>query len=138
MTAFQYNVHYVEPNQVRDDLIRVWCSNLPVNGHGPAKFDWTYQRAVDPSDGVFVLAAHNSENDAQIIGTAGLLARQFYTGDRPLRAAILADIAVDRPHRTVQPAIRLVHQVRRTALRDFDFAYSYPNKSTGEVFSRCG
>lgn len=138
MTGQTYEIQYVDPNHVRDDLIRVWCNNFPVHEQGPAKFDWTYRKAVEPSDGVFVLGVHEAVDRARIVGSAGLVGRSFFADEHPLRAALLADIAVDRPHRTLLPAMSLVRSARRTALDNFDFAYGYPNKAAAGVFLRCG
>jgi len=138
MTAFRYDVKYVKPEDVRTDVVRVWTDNLHIDDQGEAKFDWIYRRAVEPPPGVFVLFATDRGPEARIVGTAGLALRTFFAGDQPLRAGLLADLAVDRDHRTVMPALRLVRSARAAALRDCHMAYGFPNHSAEPVFLRCG
>jgi hypothetical protein len=139
MTAFHYDVRYVNPELVRADLVRVWQNNLPVDEGAEAKFAWIYQQAVDPPPGVFVLAVSDRAGvEDRIVGTAGLGVRSFVLDDRQLRAGLLADLAVDREHRTALPALRLVRGARTAVLRDFDLAYGFPNRSAQAVFLRCG
>lgn len=138
MKMVQYRVRYADPSEVHSEVVRVWNDNLPVDGHAEAKFTWTYGDALERPQGVFVLAADSGAGGERIVGTAGLGVRTFYRRGRRLRGGLLADLAVDRDHRTALPAIRLVRQARRTALRDFDFAYGYPNEQAEGVFVRCG
>lgn len=135
--TFEYDVRYVNPAEVRADLVRVWRDNLPVDQVADAKFDWIYRKAVEPPAGVFVLAARSSTAQT-IVGTAGLVVRKFFVDDTSLRAGLLADLAVDREHRTAMPALRLVRSARNAAVSEFDLAYGFPNKSARAVFLRCG
>lgn len=139
--AFQYSIDHVEPAEVHGDLLRVWCDNLPVNrDKAEAKYQWTYLEAPQRPDGVFVLRARSGTRTDQTrtVGTAGLTLRSFFAGGRMLTAGLLADLAVDRPHRTALPAIRLVREVRRQARERHDLVYGYPNHAADSVFLRCG
>jgi hypothetical protein len=137
--SFQYSIEHAEPAQVHTDLLRLWWDNLPVTRESAdAKYQWTYLDPPLRPGGVFVLKARRDGEDARIVGTAGLGCRTFFAGGRALRAGLLGDLAVDQDHRTALPAIRLVRQVRQTALEQFDFTYGYPNHAAEGVFLRCG
>jgi hypothetical protein len=138
MTAFQYDVKCVDPSAVRADLVRVWTSNLPVEDQAQAKFDWIYRRAVQAPPGVFVLSARTGTEAPRVVGTAGMAVRSLRAGSQSLRAALLVDLAVDRDHRTVMPALRLVRGARAAAQSEFDLAYGFPNRQSRAVFLRCG
>ncbi len=142
MSPYNYRIKFASPTSVRDDLLRVWQSNLPIYGEeaAKAKFSWTYENALHQPEGVFVLAARDQGQEDQelIVGTAGLGMRNFFAKGHVLRAGLLGDLAVESDHRTLLPAVRLVRESRKMALRDFDFAYGFPNEAAEGVFERCG
>ncbi|WP_428263556.1 hypothetical protein [Haliangium sp.] len=136
---FQYSIEHVDPATVHEDLLRMWSDNLPVESMAAeAKYQWTYVDAPRRPEGVFVLAVRDGDGESHPVGTAGLGTRTFYANGRPLEAGLLADLAVDKAHRTALPAIRLIREVRRRALSRFDLSYGYPNQSAEGVFLRCG
>lgn len=129
-----YRVERVEPDRARADLERLWDCNLTVDGGVAAKFDWLYRDAPVRSDAVFLLHA----GDGPAVGTAGVIAREVQLGGQVARAGVLADLAVDKAHRSVGPALALVREVKTWAAGEFALLYGFPNKLAEGVFKRVG
>jgi hypothetical protein len=133
----KYRVERVDPKTVASDLHRVWAENLNIEGGDPAfKHAWLYRDAPDPSPTVFLLRPEG--NGAPVVGTAGIGIRRIVVGDRELRAGLLGDLAVDRDHRSVLPALMLVREVKGWAMAQLDLAYGFPNHAAEGVFKRVG
>lgn len=133
--ASPYRAEAVAPDAARDELLRLWTDNLEMVADAPRKFAWAYRDAPEPTPAVFLLRA---EDAARPIGTAGATFRGVRVGPARVRAALLADLAVDRAHRTVAPALTLVRAVREWALQRCELAYGFPNRRAAGVFRRAG
>ncbi len=140
-----YRVERVAPADGRDDLLRLWSDNLHVEGGVEAKFDWLYRDAPLVPDDVFFLRT----GDGAVVGTAGVGLRRFQLGAgsgssgggdpaRDAIAGLLADLAVDKAHRSVGPALALVREVKAFALGRHELAYGFPNALAEGVFKRVG
>jgi hypothetical protein len=118
------------------DMVRLWSGSLASTGvGGPAKLDWFYRSApAGPGRAVVLLAAGG--DGTAVVGCLGIGFRRVYAGDRVLRAALLADLAVDPAHRTVLPALTLVRRGREVAAASSDFQYGSPNRKAIGVFKR--
>src|SRR5690242_8727773 len=124
----RYSVEHRAFSEVQDDLRRLWAENLPVRGSVDRKLSWLYREAPDPPEGVFMLAAQDGDGgDRRWVGTAGVLIRRVQVAERELRAGVLADLAVERAHRSVAPALTLTRSVRDWAVGHLDLAYGFPN-----------
>jgi hypothetical protein len=134
-----YRVARVAPAEVRADLSRLWRANLATVGSVEHKFNWLYRNAPDRAGSVFMLAA-DDEEASRWVGTAGVLVRRIAVGGRELRGGLLADLAVDKDHRTVMPALALVRGTRQWVFGEgrFDLAYGFPNQHAQGVFQRAG
>jgi hypothetical protein len=133
----QYHVERADPTEVMPNLLRVWRENLSIEGEAEEKFDWVYRRCPDAPASVMMLRASEPES-SQYVGTAGITRRRFWASGRELSAALMGDLAVDRRHRTLAPALSLVREARREALEHNDFAYGFPNRFARGVFRRAG
>lgn len=131
-----YAVVEADPRTVESDLARIWRDNLPIPVEAGARFDWT-RRAPEPASGVFVLTA-DEDGARRIVGSAGVIERPFYVRGEPARGAQLVDLAVDRAHRTLGPALALVRETRRAVVPRHDLAYGFPNASARPLFRRAG
>ncbi len=129
-----YQVERARPEDVADELCALWGRNLTVEGGVHAKYDWLYRRAPRRGEDVFLLLAA----DGTRVGTAGLAVRGMQLGDHDGTAGLLADLAVDKAHRSVGPALALVRTVKQWALGHHDVAYGFPNKLAAGVFKRVG
>jgi GNAT superfamily N-acetyltransferase len=124
--------------EVETELRRLWDDNLTVDGGVERKLAWLYREAPDPPDGVFMLAADGDDEPRRWVGTAGVLIRRVQIAERELRAGLLADLAVDRAHRSVGPALMLAREARTWTLGHLDLAYGFPNRHAEGVFKRVG
>jgi hypothetical protein len=136
-TKVKYRVERALPAQVEGELMRLWAQNLPFAGAVEKKLRWAYRDAPEPPLSVFLLLAA-SDGGTAAVGTAGVMTRHFRLGDRRVRAALHADLAVDCAHRTALPALLLVRTAREFALAEFDLAYGFPNPQAAGVFKRAG
>lgn len=134
MTPPAYTVERTRPDDVADDLCALWDRNLTVEGGVRAKFAWLYRDAPRRASDVFLLVA----GDGARVGTAGVGVRGIQLGDRDGAAGLLADLAVDKNHRSVGPALALTRAVKEWALGQYDIAYGFPNKLAAGVFKRVG
>jgi hypothetical protein len=142
-----YVVRRRAPGEVRTELEQLWQRNLSLEQSAASKFQWLYEQAPIHPEAVFLLALEAQPSStavaetkavARFVGTAGIGVREIAIGDEIVRAALLADLAVDRDHRTVAPALRLVREVRTWTLAEFDLAYGFPNHHAQGVFRRVG
>jgi hypothetical protein len=137
VTAAKYRIERAAPADARDALARIWGANLTLEADAATKYRWLYEEAPDRPPVVFLLVADGAPA-AQAVGTAGVGLRRVVVGDAELRAGLLGDLAVDREHRSVMPALSLVREAKAWALGELDFAYGFPNKSAEGVFKRAG
>jgi hypothetical protein len=138
----RYSVERRPFTEVEADLRRLWDANLTVDGGVERKLSWLYREAPDLPDGVFMLAAEpeggGDTTPRAWVGTAGVLVRRVQVAERELRAGLLADLAVDRAHRSVGPALMLAREARAWTLGHLDLAYGFPNRHAEGVFKRVG
>jgi len=138
--AMGYSVKQCEALPVADTLAELWRRNL----HIPADIDlqervrWAYRDGPAGAGRVQLLVAGGPGGEA-VVGCAGIVVRQFSVAGRPvpLQAALLGDLAVDRSHRTLLPALTLVRATRATALEQA-IVYGYPNATSAPVLQRVG
>jgi len=128
-----YRAVLTDPGEARASLIRLWRANLKSHGDAAAKLDWLYLDGPAGRAEVFVL-----RDDEHPVGCAGITVRELWHHDRPLRAALLADFAVDRAHRTGFPALILQRSVKRHVDAAFDLSYGFPNASAVAIHRRIG
>ena len=129
-----YRANAVEPLAARRDLERLWADNLTLESHVADKFAWLYFEAPIVPARVFVLTT----DDGHPVGTAGVGVREFQLGAEVGQAGLLADLAVDRAHRSVGPALALVRAGKAYVDEQFALAYGFPNKLAEGVFKRAG
>lgn len=129
----------MRPADARADLLRLWTENLQLEGSSEAKYAWLYQDAPLPPDDVFLLKA-TLEGATSTVGTAGVGMRRFQIGESApdVTAGLLADLAVDKAHRSVGPALSLVREVKSFAVGTHAMAYGFPNALAEGVFKRVG
>jgi hypothetical protein len=135
----------VRPEDARDDLVRLWAENLRLESSAGAKYAWLYQDAPIAPEHVWLLRA-TLEGAVSTVGTAGVGVRRFQIGDgaNDVTAGLLADLAVDKAHRSVGPALGLVRAVKESVLGKGEapgahaFAYGFPNALAEGVFKRVG
>jgi hypothetical protein len=137
-TPTAYAASESDLDSVAEDLVRLWSANLLTMGaEAPRKLDWYYRSAPTGPGRAIVLRARNDQGDS-IVGCQGIGFRRMMRGDEPLRVALLADLSVDKRHRTHFPALTLVRQARAVAASAADFQYAFPNQAAVGLFRRTG
>jgi hypothetical protein len=131
-------VRRCRPGEARAEVEALWERNLTLEQSAAEKFARLYERAPHPPETLFLLDANAPSAPPRVIGTAGVGIRELAVNQHHLRAGLLADLAVDREHRTVAPALRLVREVKAWALDELDLAYGFPNPHAEGVFKRVG
>src|SRR5882672_5513397 len=114
-------------------LQRLWADNLAVRGSLDTKLRWFYCDGPHGPGRALVLRAHDAA-----VGCAGVSVRTLVHRGAPLRAALFADLAIDRQHRSGVPALALLRSIRDEVARDFDLGYGFPNRKAIAVYRRAG
>jgi hypothetical protein len=120
------------------ELTRLWRENLELRGDVADKFRWTCRDAPSPPLGELILRAGAEPTTAPAVGCIGVMPRSFVVGGRAIRAALLGDLAVDKKHRSLMPALTLVRGARRLALAEAQVSYGLPNRAALGVLKHCG
>nr|HEX4312341.1 hypothetical protein [Kofleriaceae bacterium] len=115
-------------------LKRLWVDNLPVGALADAKLQWAYLDSPSGRGEAVLLR----DAAGQPIGCAGVLLRELSVDGTPVRAALLADFAVDRAHRVGFPAIVMQRTVKRHVEQHYDLSYGFPNQHAVAVHLRTG
>jgi hypothetical protein len=128
-----YSTSATEVQDSKDLLLRLWEDNLHVRGDLDDKLRWFYCDSPHGPGRAFLLHANGAP-----VGCAGLGVRTLFQHGRPLRAALFADLAVDRGHRSGLPALTLLRSVAAEVARDFELGYGFPNRKAIAVYRRAG
>src|SRR4051794_2215991 len=123
-------------HEARASLIRLWTRNLPVGTAVDDKFRWFYLDSPAGPAEAFLLEPQDGPDQGRAVGCAGIGQRDFAYRGQPVRAALLADLAVDKSHRTVLPALTLQRGVQRYTRGAFDLSYGFPNKHAVAIHTR--
>jgi hypothetical protein len=114
-------------------LQRLWADNLHARSSLDAKLRWFYCDGPHGPARALVLRAHDAA-----VGCAGIGVRTLVHRGAPLRAALFADLAIDRQHRSGLPALTLLRSIRDEVARGFDLGYGFPNRKAIAVYLRAG
>jgi hypothetical protein len=128
-----YSASETDVHDSRDVLHRLWADNLGVRGGLDDKLRWFYCDGPHGPGHALVLRAGDAA-----VGCAGVGVRTLFHRGEPLRAALFADLAIDRGHRSGLPALTLLRSVQAEVARDFDLGYGFPNHRAIAVYRRAG
>jgi len=137
ISRLRYHASPRHPLAVEADLCRLWRENLALATSPGEKFQWLYRDAPDAADVVFVLEAV-ADGRASVVGANGTAIRRYWVAGAERRAAISCDLAVDRAHRSLLPALCLVRALRDDSAARFDFVYGFPNDKAEALLKRAG
>jgi hypothetical protein len=132
-----YSTSWVTPADAREEHLAVWERNLALPLPARRRFDWLYRDNPAGPGRLAVLHA-GAGSDCPVAGTAGYGLRALQVGGQVRAAAVLADLAVDRAHRTAMPALMLVREVRAQVLQRHAAVYAFPNASAGPLLRKLG
>ncbi len=122
---------------VEADLGRLWRENLPItHDEMRERVRWYYQGNPVGKGSVQLLRAEGDES--AIVGCAGVGPRRFLIGGKVKQVALLADFAVSKEHRTLQPAILLQRAMMDHCKKEYSVVYGFPNHRAEGVVKRVG
>ena len=130
-----YSVSTPNVDSAAATLVRLWTDNLPVVGDPHAKFRW-YDRDNPIGVGHAMLLS-SGETDVAV-GCGGIGIRRLFVNGTPIETALLADLAVDKAHRTLMPALVLTKALRNYCREHYQLTYGFPNKHAEALFKRIG
>lgn len=130
-----YRVRRTDLGADRAEILRLWAANLPVKGELDAKLRWFYCDGPYGEGDGFVLHA---VGDPTGVGYAGLGQRAMWRRGTPLRAALIADLAIDREHRGGLPELALVRAVKQHVHAAYDLGYGFPDPGAAPIYRRAG
>ena len=133
----RYRIERAAAHEVEREVVRIWRAGLPVEGDGRERFRWTYEDAPQRVNDLYVLVADDRAS-AQLVGTAGIQIRRFSREGRSLRVALGCNLAIDPPHRSVLPALRLIRELQRDTRHHYALTYNIPNDQARGLYERAG
>ena len=138
--AMAYSVRQSEALPVADTLMGLWRRNLGIRPDIDlsARLRWYYLDGPEGPGRVMLLVATGPEGET-VVGCEGIGVRRFAVAGQPgpVRAGLLGDLAVERSHRTLMPALSLVRASRNVA-RELTMHYGFPNAAAAPLFERIG
>jgi len=131
-----YDVRPVEVSVELETVFSIWQRNLSLSHEQCiSKYHWYYETNPYSKGKLWFLT---TRNNGMPVGVAGLGFRRFsYKGSR-FKGAVLADLAVDKEHRILGPALQLEHTVIEASQKEADFLYAFPNSKARTVLQRLG
>jgi hypothetical protein len=137
--SIKYVVEEADLEQRRADFVSLWAAHLSggrrTADDAAAKLDAGYlHNPAGPGHGFLM----STQGGTAVAGVIGLHPRRFRAGAERIRAANLADYAVDPAHRTLGPALLLMKHGLTAARKHFDLVYALPNRSSQAVCLRAG
>jgi GNAT superfamily N-acetyltransferase len=133
----EYRVTQGDIDRDADSIQALWTKGFEWTDdqRAAARLDWMYRANPAGPGAVFLL-----DDAGRPVGVKCFGRRDFGRGGSKLRAGIMADFVVDRQHRSLGPALKLLKAAVEEAKgqRLFDFVYGFPNPSATSVFRRAG
>ena len=133
--AAPYTVAAADLQADRASVIALWRINPLQPALADAKYQWFY---LDNPNGPTrqLLLCHGPQADC--VGAAGMVTRQFVARGATLSAGLLTDLFVQSAHRSLFPALLLQKTMRAAGLAQHDLVYGYPNDKSLLIVRRVG
>ncbi len=132
----RYSVRQRDAAVVADTVTGLWRRNLhfPPEVNLEARLRWYYLDGPAGPGRVMLLT-----NEDAVVGCEGIGVRSFACAGRaePMRVGLLGDLAVERAHRTLMPALTLL-RAGRIAAKEFAVHYGFPNAAAAPLYERLG
>src|SRR5258708_7605187 len=122
--------HLEKDKQVVIDL---WRRNLTDLDYLEEKYDWHFLNNPSGPGQIWI-----READGQPIGTAALGVRSLKLRNKFTAAGVACDLAVDKGHRFLQPAVMLERAVMSSAGAQLQILYGIPNTAAVSVMKYVG
>ena len=135
--AISYHIEEADLSTAAAAIQGLWVANLVGHDARSAAAKLRLGYAENPA-GTGTAILLYPQGDDRPSGVQGLHPRLFHFGTRRLRAAGLADYAVDEAHRSLGPALMLMRRGSELGAERFDFTYGLPNRKAAAVVARAG
>lgn len=134
-----YRVRAVEAHSAAGALIDLWTRNLGTACQdAKRRLEWFYEESP-AGPGVAHLLEHWIDGESPaVVGCMGIGTRQYWCGAAAVKVALLGDLAVDRKHRTLGPALLLERATRVYAQENFRMSLAFPNAKARASVLRLG
>jgi hypothetical protein len=129
----EYAVVSADLEKDRQVIIDLWRRNLADIGHLEEKYDWHFLNSPFGPGQIWILEA-----DGQPIGTTSLGMRPMKLRDTVTTAGVACDLAVNKEHRFLQPALMLQRALISSANAGIRILYGVPNSGGASVMKYVG
>jgi hypothetical protein len=129
----EYAVVSANLEKDRKVIIDLWRRNLADTGHLEEKYDWHFLNNPFGPGQIWILKA-----DGQPIGTTSLGMRLLKFGETVTTAGVACDLAVDKEHRFLRPALLLQRALLSSANPEVQILYGVPNSGGASVMKHVG
>jgi hypothetical protein len=127
----QYAVVPADLEKDRQVIIDLWRQNLADIDHLDEKYDWHFLNSPFGPGQIWILKA-----GSQPIGTTSLGMRPLKLRAAVTTAAVVCDLAVNKDHRFLQPALMLQRELLASAHASIRILYGVPNSGGASVMRR--
>ncbi|HXJ06261.1 MAG TPA: hypothetical protein VNH65_14245 [Candidatus Acidoferrum sp.] len=129
----EYTVVSADLEKDRQVIIDLWRQNLADISHLEEKYDWHFLNNPFGPGQIWILKA-----DGHPIGTTSLGMRPLKLGESITNAGVACDLAVNKEHRFLQPALMLQRALLSTSHSCVRFVYGVPNFGGASVMKYVG
>ena len=129
----EYAVISADLEKDRQVIIDLWRQNLADIHHLEEKYDWHYVNNPFGPGQIWILRA-----DGHPIGTTSLAMRPLKVRDTVTTAGVAGDLAVNKDHRFLQPALMLQRALMSSAHAGIRMLYGVPNSGGASVMKYVG
>ncbi len=129
----EYTVVSAHLQNDRQVIIDLWRQNLADINHLEEKYDWHFLNNPCGPGQIWILTA-----DGQPIGTTSLGMRPLKLGETLTTAGVACDLAVNKDHRFLQPALLLQRALLGTSHAGVRVVYGVPNPAGATVLQYVG
>ena len=129
----EYAVVSAHLERDRQVIIDLWRRNLADTNHLEEKYDWHFLNNPFGRGQIWILKA-----DGQPIGTTSLGMRLLKLGNSITMAGVACDLAVNKEHRFLQPALMLQRALLSSANHGVQILYGVPNSGGAAVMKYVG
>lgn len=129
----EYAVVSADLEKDRQVIIDLWRRNLADISHLEEKYDWHFLNSPFGPGQIWILEA-----DGQPIGTTSLGMRPLKLRETFTTAGVACDLAVNKEHRFLQPALMLQRALISSAHAGIRILYGVPNSAGASVMKYVG
>ena len=129
-----YSIIQADIENQQRQIESLWERNFEKIPEG--RYQWIYKN--NPAGAATSFLLHHDRTNA-VVGAISLFPRVFYLDGKAIPAAICGDFVVDREHRLLGPALKLLKAaIQQTEKSDFQLLVGFPNKKSEPLMKKVG